>query len=73
MALAMEPRRRRNLAAIHVGVSVAAGAPLSWWLPTIDPVWFQRVVLALSFYAITTTAADIWATTDVRTAQDADA
>jgi hypothetical protein len=67
------PAGRRLAAAVHLGASVVAGIPLSWWLPTIDPVWFQRVVLGLSFYAITITAADIWTTTDVRKQQEDDA
>lgn len=62
----MNPQTRRRVAAAHLVVSVVAGFPLSWWLPSIDPVWFQRVLLAISFYAITITAADIWATTDTR-------
>lgn len=66
----MQPRTRRRLAGIHLAASVLVGFPLSWWLPAIDPIWFQRVILLISFYAITITAADVWQTSDVRAEQD---
>jgi hypothetical protein len=68
----MTPTVRRRIAAGHLVASLAVGFPLSWWLPTIGPPWFDRVLLAISFYAITITALDVLATTDVRTQQDSD-
>lgn len=66
----MPPRSRRRLALIHLVASVLVGWPMSWWLPTLDEIWFQRVILLISFYAITATAADVWQTTDVRAEQE---
>jgi hypothetical protein len=60
------PTTRRRLALWHLVASVVIGWPLSWWLPTVPEPWFGRVLLAISFYAITITAADVLATTDVR-------
>lgn len=65
-----DPHTRRRIAAGHVVASVAIGLPLSWWLPTLDGPWFDRILLAISFYAITITALDVLATTDVRTQQE---
>jgi hypothetical protein len=66
----VNPRTRRRIAGLHVILSVLIGFPLSWWLPTLDDVWFQRVLLLISFYAIAVPAADLWQTTDVRTQQE---
>lgn len=66
----MQPTTRRRVATAHLVVSVVAGFPLSWWLPTVGAPWFDRVLLAISFYAITITALDVLATTDVRTQQE---
>jgi hypothetical protein len=60
------PRVRRRAAAILLTLSVLVGWPASWFLPNIGEPWFGRVLLWISFLAITFTAADILATTDVR-------
>jgi hypothetical protein len=60
------PSTRRRVALVHLVASVVVGWPLSWWLPTVPEPWFGRVLLAISFYAITVTAADVLATTDAR-------
>lgn len=67
----MNPNTRRHVAAAHLAVSLIAGLPLSWWLPTVGAPWFERVLLAISFYAITITALDVLATADVRVEQEA--
>ena len=62
----MSPRwRRRAAAALVVGSLIAW--PLSAFTLAKDEPQF---VLGLSFLAITFTAADIWATTDVRKEQE---
>ena len=62
----MDPRWRRRVAAVIVAVSLVAW-PISALTFARDEPQF---VLGLSFLAITLTAADIWATTDVRAEQD---
>ena len=68
----MTPRARRRAAIVVLVLSVTIGWPLSWWLPGagLDETWYQRVLLFISFLAITITCADITATTDVRTEQE---
>lgn len=66
----MSPRSRRRLALAHLMASVAVGWPMSWWLPNLDEIWFQRVILFISFYAITISAWDVWQTSDVRAEQE---
>lgn len=67
----MKPGTRRRLAGVHLVSSLVVGMPLSWWLPTIgEGPWYDRTLLAISFYAITLTAADVLATADVRTQQE---
>lgn len=62
----MTPHRRRQLAAVLLVASIV-GWPLS-------AIWFARnepqFVLGLSWLALSLTALDIWATTDVRVAHD---
>lgn len=59
------------MAAAHFWVSIIGGPFLSWWLPTLsDPMVFQRVLMFVSFYAITLTSVDWWSTTDVRAEQE---
>ena len=62
----MDPRWRRRIAAVFVVASLI-GWPLSALTLARDEPQF---VLGLSFLAITLTAADIWATTDVRAEQE---
>jgi hypothetical protein len=66
----MDPLLRRRVALAHLIVSVAVGMPASWILPSLDPVWFQRVILLISFYAITITAWDVWQSSDIRVEQE---
>jgi hypothetical protein len=66
----MPPHRRRQLAMLHLVVSICIGWPASWFIPNLEDVWFQRVMLFISFYAITITAWDVWQTSDVRTTQE---
>jgi hypothetical protein len=65
----LTPRARRRAAAVLLVVSVLVGWPLSWWLPTLDDIWFERLVTWLSFLALTLTLGDLWSTTDVRSQQ----
>ena len=62
----MNPTTRRRVALVHLAASVVIGWPLSWWLPTVPEPWFGRVLLLISFYAITVTSLDVLATTDAR-------
>jgi hypothetical protein len=62
----MSPASRRRGAAVLLIVSVLVGWPASWFLPDIGSPWFERVLLWISFLAITITCADVLATTDVR-------
>lgn len=59
----MSPGARRAGAAVLVVVSLV-GLPLSLLLTDEPPL-----ILALSWLAITITALDVWATTDVRATQ----
>lgn len=68
--MGIPPRARRRLAATFLFLSVAVGWPLSWLIPALDDIWFQRLVTWLSFLALTLTLADVVATTDVRATQD---
>jgi hypothetical protein len=63
----MKPRTRKRVALAHLIVSVVAGVACTVFL-TDDP--YERVLIAISFYAITITAADAWLTADVRTEQE---
>lgn len=47
-------------------MSILIGWPVSWFLPTIGEPWYERILLWVSFLALTFTAADVLATTDVR-------
>lgn len=62
----MSPSARRRAAAWSLIVSVVIGWPASWFIPDIGPPWDMRLLTWLSFLAITVTAADVLATTDVR-------
>lgn len=66
----MSPSQRRRAAALLLVVSVLIGWPASWFLPNIGSPWFERVLLWISFLAITFTCADVLATTDVRAETD---
>lgn len=68
----MTPEQRRRAAALLLGLSILVGWPASWFLPDIGPPWFERVLLWISFLAITFTCADVLATTDVRAETDGD-
>lgn len=68
----MSPTQRRRAAVVLLVVSVVLGWPASWFLPAIEPPWFERVLLWISFLAITFTCADVLATTDVRAETDDD-
>jgi hypothetical protein len=57
--MAIAPRARRRVAATFLFLSVVVGWPLSWWLPTLDDVWFMRLVTWLSFLALTFTLGDV--------------
>jgi hypothetical protein len=64
----VRPATRRHLAASLLVVSI-----IGW--PVSALTWAQaepQFILGLSWLAITLTAADIWATTDVRTEQEDD-
>lgn len=67
---AMSPRARRKAAGIVLVISVLIGWPMSWVIPSIGPPWDMRLLTWLSFLALTFTAADILATTDVRASTD---
>ena len=69
----MTPAMRRRVALGHLIASVVVGWPLSWWLPTVPEPWFGRVLLFISFYAITVTSLDVLATTDAREQIEGDA
>jgi hypothetical protein len=66
----MSPPARRRAAAILLGLSILIGWPVSWVLPDIGDPWFGRILLWISFLAITFTCADVLATTDVRAETD---
>lgn len=59
----MSPALRRRLAAWHLVLSVVGGVGFTIFVAH-DP--FERVLMAISWYAITITSADVLATTDVR-------
>jgi len=48
------------------------GWPASWFLPDIAEPWYERVLLWISFLAISFTCVDVLATTDVRAQDDED-
>lgn len=50
--------------------SVVLGWPASWFLPAIEGMWYERILLWVSMLAISFTCADVLATTDVRAEQD---
>lgn len=62
----MSPTQRRRAAVVLLAVSILIGWPVSWFLPTIGEPWYERILLWVSFLALTFTAADVLATTDVR-------
>jgi hypothetical protein len=62
----VSPPTRRRIALAHLIASVVIGWPLSWWLPTVPEPWFGRVLMFISFYAITLTSLDVLATADAR-------
>lgn len=66
----MSPAARRRAAAVLLVVSVLIGWPASWFLPEIGAPWYERVLLWISFLAITFTCTDVLATTDVRAETD---
>lgn len=68
----MSPPARRRAAAVLLVLSILIGWPVSWVLPDIGEPWFGRILLWISFFAITMTAADVLATTDVRAETDDD-
>lgn len=68
----MSPEQRRRAAALLLGISIVVGWPASWILPNIGEPWFERVLLWISFLAITFTCGDVLATTDVRAETDGD-
>ena len=59
----MSPTTRRRIAAVHLVASVI-GMVAFTVLVAHDP--FEKVLMAISWYAITITSADVLATTDVR-------
>lgn len=63
----IKPQVRKNLAAIHFWVSLVAGIICTIFIAK-DP--FEKVLMGISFYAITITAWDVWQTSDVRTQQE---
>lgn len=69
----MPPKQRRRAAVVLLVVSVVVGWPVSWFLPGIGSPWYERILLWISFLAITMTNADVLATTDVRAETDDDA
>lgn len=62
----VKPRTRRAAAAAIVLVSLVGWPVSALWLARDEP----QFVLGLSWLAITMTAVDIWATTDVRAEVD---
>ncbi len=62
----VKPRTRRTAAAAIVLVSLVGWPVSALWLARDEP----QFVLGLSWLAITMTAVDIWATTDVRAEVD---
>jgi hypothetical protein len=66
----MSPEQRRRAAAVLLALSILIGWPVSWVLPDIGEPWFGRILLWISFLAITFTCADVLATTDVRAETD---
>ena len=64
----MTPRARRNGALVLLAVSLIGWPVSALWLATSEP----QFVLGLSWLALTLTALDIAATTDVRAEQDED-
>lgn len=61
----MSPRVRRRGAGVLFAVTLV-GWPLSLWLASGEP----PLVLSLSWLALSLTALDIWATTDVRESKE---
>lgn len=62
---------RVRLAAIHFWVSIIGGVLATWRLPPDGPdQMYQRVLIAISFYAITITSWDVLQTADVRDQQE---
>jgi hypothetical protein len=66
----MAPKQRRRAAAVLLGLSIVVGWPMSWWLPDVGSPWYERILLWISFLAISMTCADVLATTDVRAETD---
>lgn len=63
----MTPQARKRVALAHLVASVILGVLGVMFLAS-DP--YEKVLLGISFYAITITAADAWLTADVRTEQE---
>lgn len=59
----MKPAFRRRLAAVHLVATIPCGAASVLLVATNG---YERILMAISWYAITITAADVLATTDVR-------
>lgn len=59
----VSPTIRRRVAAIHLVASVVGGVTFT---ALVSHDAFERTLMAISWYAITATSADVLATTDVR-------
>jgi hypothetical protein len=63
----VNPGTRRKVAAVHLVLSLVGMVAFTVFVAH-DP--FERVLMAISWYAITITSADVLATTDVRASGD---
>jgi hypothetical protein len=64
----LSPAQKKRLAQIHFWASLVFGVLGVVFLAEDT---YDRVLLGISFYAITITAWDVWQTADVRKEQDA--
>jgi hypothetical protein len=59
-----------KLAIGHFWGSLILGVLGVWLIPELDDVWFERVMIGLSFYAITVTAFVLWQELVIKKEQD---
>lgn len=62
----MSPKARKRAAGIVLILSVIIGWPVSWFLPKIDPVLSQQVLMWISFLALSIGSLEWWTSADVR-------
>lgn len=66
----LSPHTRKTVAGINVLTWGALTGPVSWFVPTLEGLWFERAALFLCMLGLVIPAADVWVSADVRTQQD---